>query len=65
MGTAPRWPSGSAVYKVADSLNFKVSATIPLAVILPGYASYTSNDFVVSLKSGQSPHHTVQTGRCI
>lgn len=65
MGTAPRWPSGSAVYKVADSLNFSGSATIPLAGILPGYAGYTSNDFVVSLKSGRSGNYGEISGRII
>lgn len=66
MGTAPRWPSsGGTVYKVAENLNYRNSTTIFLAGILPGYASYTSNDFVVSLKSGQSGQYGEVTGRVI
>lgn len=65
MGTAPRWPSGSTAYKVADGLNLYGKTTVALAGILPSYGSYTSDNFIVVLRSGKSGQYGEVTGRVI
>ena len=65
MGVAPRMPSGSTVYKVAEGLSFGPAITISLAEILPGYASYTSDNFIVVLRSGRSMNYGEITGRIV
>lgn len=65
MGVAPRWPNGSTIYRVASNLSFSRSTTVHLAGILPGYGSYTSDDFVVSLKGGRSENYGEISGRVI
>lgn len=54
-----------SVYKVAENLSFYRTTKISLSEILPGYASYTNNDFVVSLKSGRSNNYGEMTGQVI
>lgn len=58
-------PSGSTVYKVAEGLSFRSDITISLAEILPGYASYTSDNFIVVLRSGRSGNYGETSGRVI
>lgn len=60
-----RMPDIKPMYKVASGLNFRNSTTITVTDILPDYSSYTSDNFIVVLRSGQSGQYGEVTGRVI
>lgn len=60
-----RMPDIKPMYKVASGLNFWNSTTITVADILPDYSSYTSDNFIVVLRSGKSGNYGEVTGRII
>lgn len=58
-------PDNKPIYKVVSNLNFAGSITITVTDILPDYYSYTSDNFIVVLKSGKSGQYGEVTGRVI